>query len=113
MPPSLVTLAAEAEPDATPPGEASRPTLTGSDGTDPRPAVTPSPTTRDDLTRIRGVGPVLQRKLREMGVVSLEEIASWTPDDVARVQARLSGFPDRIRRDRWVDQARDLLSENR
>ncbi|MDH3222927.1 MAG: hypothetical protein OEO23_04360 [Gemmatimonadota bacterium] len=65
---------------------------------------------KDDLTRIRGVGPVLQRRLNEMGVFSLRDIASWTPDDVDRVQAGLKGFPDRIRRDDWVAQARDMIS---
>lgn len=111
LPPSLVALAAEAEPVQDPGPTARKPGPT-SPGPAPSHPGKGAPTgVEDDLTRIRGVGPVLQRRLHELGVHSLEEIAAWTPEDVERVQSHLAGFPDRIRRDRWVDQARDLLSE--
>lgn len=62
----------------------------------------------DDLTRIRGVGPVLAKLLNEMGIHTFREIADWTAEDVDRIQACLPRFPGRIRRDDWVAQAAEL-----
>ncbi|WP_405221079.1 hypothetical protein [Lentisalinibacter sediminis] len=68
---------------------------------------------RDDLKRIRGIGPVLERLLNDLGIHRLQQIAEFGPDDVERVQAALKDFPDRIERDHWVEQARTLISEYR
>ncbi len=62
----------------------------------------------DDLKAIRGIGPKIERSLYEMGITRYEQIASWTDEDVARVAARLRAFPERIRWDRWIEQARAL-----
>ena len=62
----------------------------------------------DDLKRIKGIGPVLERRLREEGIFYFWQIAQWRPEDVADVGARLSGFRGRIERDRWVTQAVEL-----
>ena len=64
---------------------------------------------RDDLKRIRGVGPVMERTLNALGIYRLSQIADFGPDDVERISAQLPQFPGRIERDRWVQQARDLL----
>ena len=63
----------------------------------------------DDLEQLRGIGPVLHRKLNELGIRSFRQIASWTDDDVERVGSQVGAFPGRIRRDRWVEKARELL----
>ncbi|MEL7538457.1 MAG: hypothetical protein AAFZ58_13795 [Pseudomonadota bacterium] len=63
----------------------------------------------DDLKRIRGVGPVLERTLNALGIHSLTQIANFSPDDVERISAQLPQFPGRIERDRWIEQARSLL----
>src|SRR6056297_28255 len=67
----------------------------------------------DDLKRIRGIGPVLEQLLNDLGIYRLQQIAEFGPDDVERVQAALQDFPDRIERDHWVEQARTLISEYR
>ena len=36
----------------------------------------------DDLTQIKGVPKVLERKLHKMGVFYFWQIAEWSPDDV-------------------------------
>ncbi len=61
----------------------------------------------DDLTRLRGVGPVLAMRLKAHGITSYAQIAAWSDGDVARVSdtLRLGG---RIERDGWRAQARDL-----
>jgi predicted flap endonuclease-1-like 5' DNA nuclease len=65
---------------------------------------------RDDLTRLKGVGPKLAVQLDEMGIVSFNQIAAWTDTDIDRVDAQLGRFQGRIRRDGWVEQARLLAS---
>ena len=61
----------------------------------------------DDLTRIRGIGPALQRLLNRLGIFHFRQIAAWGPDEIATVSASLR-FPGRIERDNWVGQARQL-----
>jgi predicted flap endonuclease-1-like 5' DNA nuclease len=62
----------------------------------------------DDLTRIKGLGPKLATLLNSFGVNSFFQIASWSDDDIDRIDAQLVGFEGRIRRDNWVEQAKLL-----
>ena len=54
--------------------------------------------TLEDLKRIRGIGVLIEKKLNSMGVVSYEQIANWSAEDIDRVSqiARLQG-PHRAR----------------
>ena len=63
----------------------------------------------DDLQRIRGVGPVNEKDLHELGVFHFDQIAAWTRDEVRWVGAYLS-FPGRIVREKWVSQAANLAT---
>jgi len=85
----------------------------GGNGGKGRDSTMPIHRPRDDLKRIRGIGPVLERLLNDLGIHRLQQIAEFGPDDVERVQAALQDFPDRIERDHWVEQARTLISEYR
>ena len=69
------------------------------------PAVTPAPP--DDLTRIKGIGPVNARKLNEHGVATFAQIAAWKKADIAAAEAYLE-FDGRIAREDWVGQAKRL-----
>ncbi len=62
----------------------------------------------DDLKLIVGIGPVLERMLRNLGIGSFRQIARWTARDIAEFDAKLTEFPGRIVRDQWVTQARAL-----
>ena len=64
----------------------------------------------DDLKRITGVGPQLEGLLHELGFYHFDQIAAWTPAQVAWVDARLK-FKGRIARDGWIEQARALAAE--
>jgi len=66
---------------------------------------------RDDLKRIRGIGPKLERKLNGLGYRTYQQIARWGPEDIGRVEDTLGDFADRIRRDDWIGQARRLQEE--
>jgi len=64
----------------------------------------------DDLKRIKGIGPGLEKALNDMGVHHFGQIAAWTPAEVAWVDRNLVQFKGRASRDDWVDQARLLAS---
>ena len=64
----------------------------------------------DDLELIWGVGPKLATMLNEMGVWHYDQIASWTAEELAWVDARLTGFKGRAVRDDWTSQAKKLAT---
>lgn len=63
---------------------------------------------RDDLTRIRGIGPHYARVLQDLGVSSFAAVAAWTPEDCTSFARQLKVNPGRVVRDKWVEQARAL-----
>lgn len=65
----------------------------------------------DDLTRIRGVGTVLQEQLNRNGVYRYEQIAQWDSRNIEEFARLLSCFKDRIERNYWVWQAQKLIDE--
>lgn len=68
----------------------------------------PRPEGPDDLKRIKGVGPGLERELNEKGVFHYDQIAGWTAAEVAWADQHLVRFKGRVSRDDWVAQARIL-----
>lgn len=69
-----------------------------------------TPTDADDLRRIKGVGPKLVAMLHGLGVTRFSQIAAWTDEDIARIDASLGTFAGRITRDNWVEQAKLLAA---
>ena len=63
---------------------------------------------KDDLKKISGVGPKLERLLNGIGVFYFWQVASWNSKDVIEVDDMLEVFKGRIERDEWVRQARIL-----
>ena len=77
-----------------------------------RPKSTPAPAATqlpDDLTRIKGIGPVNARKLNEHGVATFAQIAAWKKADVVAAEAYLE-FDGRIAREDWIGQAKRLAA---
>lgn len=64
----------------------------------------------DDLKMIKGVGPKLESALNSIGVFHFDQIASWSPAEVAWADQNLVGFKGRVSRDDWVDQAKALAA---
>lgn len=62
----------------------------------------------DDLKRIKGIGPKLEQLVNRLGFYHFDQIAAWTPAEVAWVDDNLEGFKGRVTRDGWVEQARVL-----
>lgn len=65
----------------------------------------------DDLTRLKGVGPKLSEQLRDLGVFHFSQIAAWTPEQAEAVDSRLGRFSGSIARNRLVEQARLMVSD--
>jgi NADH-quinone oxidoreductase subunit E len=63
----------------------------------------------DDLQRIKGIGPVNERRLNELGVFHFDQIAAWGRPEIRWVGTYLS-FPGRIDREQWVVQAASLAA---
>ena len=66
----------------------------------------------DDLKRIKGIGPKLEKLCNQLGVWHFDQIASWSDREVAWVDFYLEGFKGRIERDEWGAQAKVFAAEN-
>ena len=64
----------------------------------------------DDLKLIKGIGPKLEQLCNELGFYHWDQIAGWSADEVAWVNANLKGFKGRVTRDNWVEQAKVLAA---
>ncbi len=64
----------------------------------------------DDLTRMVGIGPKLSEALAARGVTRFAQIAAWTAEDLAEIDAAL-GLKGRAGREAWVAQAKRLAAE--
>ena len=62
-----------------------------------------------NLSLISGIGPTIEKKLRAAGIVSWNEIAAWTDEDVAKWDEELA-LRGRATREEWVTQAKELLA---
>lgn len=62
----------------------------------------------DDLKKIKGVGPKLEAMLQSHGFWHFDQIAAWTPAELAWVDANLDAFNGRATREDWVGQAKLL-----
>jgi len=61
----------------------------------------------DDLKKISGVGPVLEKKLNALGITQYAQVAAFSAEDIERVDAVLN-FKGRIERENWIEQAKTL-----
>ena len=70
----------------------------------------PASGSADDLKKIKGIGPKLEKLLHSNGVTSYAQIAVWEDAEIDRIDAQLGTFQGRIRRDDWPAQARLLAA---
>ncbi len=61
----------------------------------------------DDLKKLSGVGPAMEKKLVAAGITSYAQVAAWTEEDVARIDEELS-LKGKIEKEGWVAQAAEL-----
>lgn len=80
------------------------------EGKRPEALVGPRGGKADNLKEIKGIGPKLEKLCNTLGFYHFDQIANWTDDEVAWVNANLEGFKGRVSRDEWVKQAKILAS---
>ncbi len=66
----------------------------------------------DDLQRISGVGPALERQLRAEGIRTYRQLALLDDPAIAELEARSPRLVTRLRRGGWVAEARRLHVES-
>jgi predicted flap endonuclease-1-like 5' DNA nuclease/uncharacterized protein YoxC len=65
----------------------------------------------DDLKRIKGIGPAIEKTLNALGIHRFSQIATINEYDIDRIAGELRGFKSRIHREDWIGQARILQHE--
>jgi hypothetical protein len=74
-----------------------------------RPTSNPTGQPGDDFRRITGIGPALQRRLHDAGILTFQDLAGRTPEEIAAALADVTGVsPERIASQDWIGQARRL-----
>ena len=63
----------------------------------------------DDLQEMKGLGPVMERRLNELGVCRFRQIAEWTPEDCQVVVRKIKGLKSILNRYNLVEQARKRM----
>ncbi|OUS08366.1 50S ribosomal protein L21 [Rhodobacterales bacterium 52_120_T64] len=64
----------------------------------------------DDLKKLTGVGPALEKKLIAGGVTSFAQIAGWSDADAATFDEAIS-LKGKIEKEGWIEQAKTLAAD--
>lgn len=70
-------------------------------------------TEQDDLTKINGITPEIEKKLNAVGVYNFEQISHWDPSDLHRITQEIAFLPGRIESEDWIGQAIKLNQKKR
>ncbi|MER9346590.1 50S ribosomal protein L21 [Mesorhizobium sp. M0239] len=63
----------------------------------------------DDLTLIKGIGPVAAKDLNEQGIITFAQLAKLTEKDVAKIDEHMPFSADQIKD--WREQAKELAAK--
>jgi len=66
----------------------------------------------DDLTVIDGVGPAYVRALKALGITTFAQLAAQSPEDLAGRMQSVRVTAERIRRERWIEQAQSRSTKS-
>jgi predicted flap endonuclease-1-like 5' DNA nuclease len=65
----------------------------------------------NSLSDIKGIGPFIEEKLNMLGITTYAQLAEMDDEMMDRVNQAIEFFPGRIKRDRWVEQARGKVEQ--
>ena len=105
------TASAASDDEAPAPAAPEAPEAAEEPGVKPSTLDAPRDGAPDDLKRIKGIGPKLEQLCNRLGFWHFDQIANWSADEIAWVDANLESFKGRVTRDNWVAQARVLAAE--
>ena len=74
--------------------------------TAPAPLFTAPKGEADDLTKIKGIGPVAAGQLKEQGLMTFAQLAALTDEDIAKIDDLMPFSADQIKS--WREQAKEL-----
>ncbi|RWF33897.1 MAG: DUF4332 domain-containing protein, partial [Mesorhizobium sp.] len=63
----------------------------------------------DDLTVIKGIGPVAAKDLNEQGIITFAQLAKLSDKDVAKIDEHMPFSADQIKD--WREQAKELAKK--
>ncbi|WP_068311562.1 50S ribosomal protein L21 [Polycladidibacter hongkongensis] len=69
-----------------------------------------APAGADDLKKLNGLGPAIEKKLNAAGLTTYAQVAALSADDIARIEEE-QGLKGRFERDNWVEQAKELAAK--
>lgn len=67
----------------------------------------------DNLKRIRGIGPRIERRLNDIGITTYSQIAKFNEVEIYFISQNIGLDPNRIMQNHWVENARELLRLNK
>lgn len=68
---------------------------------------------KDDLTRIKGIGPFIEKRLNMLGIYTFRQISEFTPETIEHISKAIEFFPKRILRDNWMGQAKNFCDREK
>lgn len=71
----------------------------------PAPKTTAGPR-KDDLKKIQGISPAIERALNKMGTCTYVQIARWKTSDLTRIVKKLDNLPERVKPEHWIAGAK-------
>jgi NADH-quinone oxidoreductase subunit E len=86
-------------------------TTAAPEGTQPKGLTAARDGQADDLKKIEGIGPALEKLCHELGIFHFDQIAQWGEAEIAWMDSNLKGFRGRVTRDKWVNQAKIIVTE--
>jgi predicted flap endonuclease-1-like 5' DNA nuclease len=66
---------------------------------------------KDDLKEIEGIGPFIEEKLNALGIYKFSQISMMDLDLEYKVNEAIEFLPGRVKRDKWVNQAKVLAGK--
>ena len=67
---------------------------------------------KDDLTKIKGIGPCIEQKLNGIGIYTFKQISNFNTNDITKITDLIKYFPNSIEKYDWVGQAFKLMNED-
>ena len=66
---------------------------------------------KDDLKKLSGVGPALEKTLNNAGIWSFDQVSKMTKKEYEIVDGLIGKFPGKAEKDDWAGQARELMNK--
>ena len=66
--------------------------------------------TPDDLKKVKGIGPLMEKTLNQIGIYSFLQVSKMTKKEYDLLDSITGSFPGRAQRDDWAGQAKGLIN---